>query len=66
LKSEEDLEKALGCAVDNDDKNEKHEKNNGVIRTVQNNFFSDEDENDQIKLRIGSISSNRSNTAENL
>ena len=66
LKSEEDLEKALGCGINIENINEKHEKSDGSDKDSAKELFSDEDENDQIKLRIESISSNRSNAVENL
>ncbi|XP_028044424.1 SCAN domain-containing protein 3-like [Rhopalosiphum maidis] len=65
LKSEEDLEKALGCGINIENINEKHEKSDGSDKDSAKELFSDEDENDQIKLRIESISSNRSKSAEN-
>jgi hypothetical protein len=66
LKSEGDLEKDLGYGVDIENINEKHEKNYGSDKDSAKQLFCDEDENDRIKLRIESISSNRSNAAENL
>ncbi|XP_060862057.1 SCAN domain-containing protein 3-like [Metopolophium dirhodum] len=63
---EEDLEKALSCGINIENINEKHEKSDGSDKDSAKQLFSDEDENDQIKLRIESISSNQSNAAENL
>ena len=51
LKSEEDLEKALGWGVDIKDINEKHEKSDGSDQDSAKQLFSDEDENNKINVK---------------